>query len=647
MAENMDHLGQNFGEYRLLRKLGGGGFGTVYLGEHVRDQTLAAVKVLHARLTDPIELKEFINEARTIRLKHPNIVSLLDFGIGADDAPFLIMENAPYGTLRTRHPKGWQVPLATVIEYVNPIASALQYAHNLNLVHRDVKPENMLIGADNQILLSDFGFSTVAFNTYSSEGQNTVSGTIPYMAPEQFEGKAGAASDQYALAVVVYEWLSGSCPFKGTATEVAVQHSQANPPSLCEKMPYLSREVERVVMTALAKDPKQRFASVQDFVDALETVGQTTGRIVALPSITVKLATNKIDTKGLVAYEGAVGTKPTRVVLKPQPVDVVAPVLAQLGSASAVVVAQTSPSIVAEAVRGRSVFSKRKTITVAGLALTLLVVALLLMGSFTSGARAGVKSVPGLAVSTTIISTTTIPSTAILPIVPSPGKTVTPLPGKTVVLAPGKTAAPHKPTVSPPTPIVLLPTPTPIVLPTPTPIVAPLPTPTPIVLPSPTPKPLGIGSVRIDSGGSGVGLFVGDEYFSNITPGRPSSTSNYSQSVIDTSGVSNPAPQSVYQTFRYGDCLYTIPHLTPYASYTIRLHFAETYWTQAGKRVFNVTLNGRGVLSNFDIFAAAGGENKAVVEQFVVQADSTGTIAIRFQTVKDNAQINAIEVLAS
>src|SRR5690349_15369494 len=111
MAENTDHLGQKFGEYYLQRWLGGGGCGDVYLGEHIHDHTLAAVKLLHARLTSPEDLKAFINEARTIRLKHPNIVSLLDFGIGTNDIPFLVMEYAPYGTLRTLYPKGSRLPL--------------------------------------------------------------------------------------------------------------------------------------------------------------------------------------------------------------------------------------------------------------------------------------------------------------------------------------------------------------------------------------------------------------------------------------------------------------------------------------------------------------------------------------------------------
>src|SRR5579863_2328095 len=145
MESRFEREGQQIGDYRLLRELGKGGFGDVYLGEHIRDHTQAAVKVLRAQLTRSKELKEFINEARTMRLKHPHIVSLLDFGIGDDDIPFLVMDYAPYGSLRDRHPKGSQLPLSTIIPYVTAIASALQYAHDHHLIHRDVKPENMLI----------------------------------------------------------------------------------------------------------------------------------------------------------------------------------------------------------------------------------------------------------------------------------------------------------------------------------------------------------------------------------------------------------------------------------------------------------------------------------------------------------------------
>jgi serine/threonine protein kinase len=644
MAGNMDLLGQKFGEYRLLRWLGGGGCGEVYLGESVRDQTLAAVKVLHARLTESGELKTFINEARAIRLKHPNIVPLLDFGIGTNDIPFLIMEYAPHGTLRTLHPKGSRLPLSTIMTYVNPIASALQYAHDSNLVHRDVKPENMLIGADSQILLSDFGLATVAF---SSQGQESISGTIPYMAPEQFEGKPQPASDQYALAIVVYEWLSGVRPFQGTTNEVAMQHRLADPRPLREAVSYLSHEVELVVLTALAKDPRQRFASVEAFAAALGAVSQTTGRISALSTATAA-------TKVLIADEEATSTMATDRVLDPLPVEVAAPgKQVQSGSAKPVAVVQTHPFASPEPVGVRSVLSKRKT-TVAGLALILPVIALLLMYLFTSGGQPGVKHASVLAVSPTILSKPTIASTAVPPV----EKTVAPqnstvpqakqptvqptTPNSTVPLASSQPTvqptAPNskvpstasQPTASPPTPQSTVP----------------LATPKPTVPPT-TPTPVGVGSVRIDSGGSGSGSFGADEDFSDITPGRPSRDSNNASNVIDTGSVSNPAPQSVYQSFRVGDCLYTIPHLTPNASYTVRLHFAEVYWTQQGQRIFNVTLNGQVVLSNFDIIAAAGAANKAVVKQFVVQADSTGAITIQFKTVKDNAQINAIEVLAA
>src|SRR5438270_1632265 len=134
-----DRVGQQFGDYRLTRRLGGGGFGDVYLGTNVRDHTFGAVKVLQARLTRATDIKEFINEARTFRLKHPNIVPLLDFGIAADDTPFLVVDYAPNGTLRDRHARGTRLPLATVVTYIKQIASCLQYAHDHGLIHRELR----------------------------------------------------------------------------------------------------------------------------------------------------------------------------------------------------------------------------------------------------------------------------------------------------------------------------------------------------------------------------------------------------------------------------------------------------------------------------------------------------------------------------
>ena len=124
MANHLDRIGQQVGEYRLLRWLGGGGFGDVYLAEHVRDHSQVAIKLLHIQLSHNEDLKAFINEARTIRLKHAHIVPLLDFAISREDIPFLVMEYVAQGTLRDHHPKGSRVPLPLVVNYAQQVASA-------------------------------------------------------------------------------------------------------------------------------------------------------------------------------------------------------------------------------------------------------------------------------------------------------------------------------------------------------------------------------------------------------------------------------------------------------------------------------------------------------------------------------------------
>lgn len=139
-------VGQDLGHYHLKRLLGQGGFAEVYLGEHLHLGTDAAIKVLRAHLGSAQEIEAFRAEARTIaQLKHPNIIGVSDFGL-EEGIPYLVMEYASAGTLRQRHPKGSRVELATIIPYVKQVASALQYAHERKLIHRDVKPENMLLG---------------------------------------------------------------------------------------------------------------------------------------------------------------------------------------------------------------------------------------------------------------------------------------------------------------------------------------------------------------------------------------------------------------------------------------------------------------------------------------------------------------------
>ncbi|SRR5579871_2070881 len=266
-----DRVGQQLGNYRLIRLLGRGGFAEVYLGEHIFLGTQAAIKVLQMQMATS-ETDRFLAEARTIaHLKHPHIVSVLEFGM-EQETPYLVMEYTPYGSLRQHHPKGTVLPMPTILDYVSQVASALQYAHDQKLIHRDIKPENMLIGSDHQVKLSDFGIALIAQSTrYQTQD---VIGTVAYMAPEQLQGKPRPASDQYALGIVVYEWLSGTLPFRGSFTEVASQHVLAAPPPLHDKVPGVSPALEQAVMIALSKDPQQRFASVRAFAHALEQAWQ-------------------------------------------------------------------------------------------------------------------------------------------------------------------------------------------------------------------------------------------------------------------------------------------------------------------------------------------------------------------------------------
>ncbi len=263
-----DYLGQHFGNYQLVEMLGQGGYAHVYLGEQIFLKTRAAIKVLDTSLEES-QVERFRSEAAIIaRLNHPNIVRLLDYGI-ENAVPYLVMEYAPNGTLRQRHPRGMPVPLPIVVRYVQQVAWALDYAHQQRLIHRDIKPENLLLGQQNEVLLSDFGIAVVDYQTTSIITRDGV-GTVSYMAPEQLKRKPRPASDQYALAVVVYEWLTGNTPFQGSPIEVAMQHLELPPPSMREPGSPITADVERVVLRAMEKHWQMRYASVREFAQALQ-----------------------------------------------------------------------------------------------------------------------------------------------------------------------------------------------------------------------------------------------------------------------------------------------------------------------------------------------------------------------------------------
>jgi serine/threonine protein kinase len=268
MTEHRSQQPGNLGNYRVMRLIGQGGFADVYLGEHIHLRTQAAIKVLQMRLGGN-SIGSFLAEARTIaHLVHPNIIRVLDFGV-QNNIPFLVMDYAPKGTFRQRFLQERPRALSQLVPYIKQAAEALQYAHDNNFIHRDVKPENMLLGPNDEILLSDFGLALMAHNS-SSRARTETAGTAAYMAPEQLQGRPRPASDQYALGVITYEWLSGSCPFVGSFFEIASQQVLGKPEPLYNRVAGISRQIEQVVFTALAKDPLRRYPNVKAFAQALE-----------------------------------------------------------------------------------------------------------------------------------------------------------------------------------------------------------------------------------------------------------------------------------------------------------------------------------------------------------------------------------------
>lgn len=261
-------VGKVLGNYRLLRLLGRGGFADVYLAMHIYLKTYVAIKVLSMQLTND-DIEHFSEEARIIAsLDHPHILRVIDFGIERG-IPYLVMDYAPNGSLLHIYPRRSFLPLGTVILYMKQIALALQYIHDKKLIHRDIKPDNLLIGRNGEILISDFDIAVMAHSTRSL-GTGNAYGTIHYMAPEQIQGKPRFASDQYALGIIVYGWLCGTPPFHGTVMEIGMQHLLTSPQPLGERLSTISQEVAQVVLKALAKDPHQGYENVRIFVEALE-----------------------------------------------------------------------------------------------------------------------------------------------------------------------------------------------------------------------------------------------------------------------------------------------------------------------------------------------------------------------------------------
>jgi serine/threonine protein kinase len=295
--------GLHLGHYRLLRLLGSGGMGEVYLAEDARIGQQVAIKVIRSEgiaYPGSESAKEaarlFEREAKAIaRLDHPNILPLYACGeetLHDTLLTYLVMPYRREGTLASwLRLRGRAAPLAPaeVVPLLQQAAQALQHAHGQHVLHQDIKPSNFLVRLREDqperpdLLLSDFGIAKLTSATGSLS--QSIRGTPTYMAPEQWDGQPVAASDQYALAVMVYELLTGRPPFVGNPGQVMRQHYMTPPPAPSTLGGQLSPAIDAVLLRALSKQPQERFASVSAFARAFGEAVQSEGELHATLAI--------------------------------------------------------------------------------------------------------------------------------------------------------------------------------------------------------------------------------------------------------------------------------------------------------------------------------------------------------------------------
>ena len=262
--------GTRLGQYEVQDLIGQGAMGVVYRAYHVQLERTGAVKVLLGIAPDTDSTARFRHEAQAIaQMRHPNIVNVFDFG-EYEGTPYMIIEYVPGGSLASRMKQG---PMATAaaLKYLRGMAAGLDYAHSLGIVHRDVKPANVLLEKDESPVIADFGLVKLMQSTSLRSMTGVTTGTPAYMSPEQVTGsKVGPPTDRYSLATIAYEMLTGSIPFDGEGLmEVLYAQVHRDPPLPSARNSSLSPQVDAVVMRGLAKDPAARWESCTAFVDAL------------------------------------------------------------------------------------------------------------------------------------------------------------------------------------------------------------------------------------------------------------------------------------------------------------------------------------------------------------------------------------------
>lgn len=262
------------GRYKIVALIGGGGMSNVYLARDAILDRDVAIKILRYNFADEDELhRRFQREASSsTSLTHPNIVSIYDVG-EENDMYYLVMEYVKGQTLKQYIQQYAPVSPQRAVKIMLQLTSAIANAHQNQIIHRDIKPQNILMDEAGNVKITDFGIA-MALSATSFTKTNSVLGTVHYLSPEQARGGiATVKSDMYALGIVLYELLTGQLPFSGeSAVSIALKHLQAETPSVRNIVPSIPQSLENVVLKATAKDPKYRYDSVNAMREDLETV---------------------------------------------------------------------------------------------------------------------------------------------------------------------------------------------------------------------------------------------------------------------------------------------------------------------------------------------------------------------------------------
>lgn len=355
--------GTKLGSYVVQDFIGQGAMGVVYRAYHAQLERSCAVKVLQGLATDGDSSARFRREAQAIaHMRHPNVLNVFDFG-EFEGTPYMIVEYVDGGSLAARLRQS-PVDQDSALRYLHGIGAALDYAHSLGIVHRDVKPANVLLGSEDSPILADFGLVKLMQSSSIVSMTGVTTGTPAYMAPEQVSGRqVGPAADRYSFAVMAYEMLTGSFPYpQDGVLEVLYAHVHNEPTTASTINPALSPRTDAVLLRGLAKDPTKRWDSCHDFVTALEQTlrsapAATERTAVFAPPEPAAIAA---ATEPLAARRDAAAA--TAVLDRPQPV----------------VAAVTAPATVAVAIPKPDEKRKRRLAMVFGAAALIL---LLLLGT--------------------------------------------------------------------------------------------------------------------------------------------------------------------------------------------------------------------------------------------------------------------------